>query len=102
MSEHVVPTRTYYTIFAILMVLTYVTVLVSGYDLGALNTIAALAIAGFKALIVVLYFMHVKYSSRLTKLVVIAGIYWLGILLALTLSDYFSRSWGTYGHGARF
>ena len=97
MSAHVVPTRTYYLIFGTLMLLTYITVVVSGYDLGALNTVVALAIAGFKAVIVVLYFMHVKYSTRLTKLVVLAGLYWLGILLALTLSDYLSRSWGTYG-----
>ena len=79
------------------MVLTLVTVWVSGFDLGPLNTVVALAIAGVKATLVVLFFMHVKYGTRLTKLAIIAALYWLGILLALTLSDYFTRSWRTYG-----
>ena len=61
------------------------------------NTVAAIAIACFKALIVVLYFMHVKYSTRLIKLTVIAGLYWLGIIFALTLGDYLTRAWGTFG-----
>ena len=79
------------------MVLTGVTVAVAYIDLGAVNTVAALAIACFKALIVVLYFMHVKYSTRLIKLTVIAGLYWMGILFALTLGDYLTRAWGTFG-----
>ena len=97
MSAHIVPKKTYYAIFASLMVLTAVTVWVSSIDLGALNTVVALAIAGFKAVLVVLFFMHVKYSTSLTKVAVVAGIYWLGILLALTLSDYLTRHWRTYG-----
>lgn len=97
MAEHIVPTRTYYLIFAALLVLTYVTVQISVFDLGSLNTVAALGIAVVKAILVALFFMHVKYSTRLTKLAVLAGIYWLGILLALTLSDYLTRSWRTYG-----
>ena len=97
MSAHIVPKRTYYLIFGALMVLTLVTVWISSIDLGSLNTVAALAIAGFKATLVVLFFMHVKYSTRLTRLAVIGGLYWLGILLALTLSDYLTRSWRTYG-----
>lgn len=95
--HHVVPLRVYYAIFAILMVLTAVTVGVAYIDLGPVNTVAALAIAGFKAMIVVLFFMHVKYSTRLIKLTVIAGLYWMGIIFALTLSDYLTRGWGTYG-----
>ena len=95
--HHVVPTRIYYTIFAGLMLLTGVTVAVAYVDLGPWNTVAAVAIACFKAMIVVLYFMHVKYSTRLIKLTVIAGLYWLGILLALTLGDYLTRAWGTFG-----
>ena len=79
------------------MVLTLITVWISSIDLGSLNTVAALAIAAFKATLVVLFFMHVKYSTRLTRLAVIGGLYWLGILLALTLSDYLTRSWRTYG-----
>ena len=97
MSAHIVSKRTYYAIFATLMVLTFVTVFVSGIDLGPLNTVVALAIAGFKALLVVLFFMHVKYATRLTKVAAVAGFYWLMILLALTLSDYLTRWKGTYG-----
>jgi cytochrome c oxidase subunit 4 len=96
-TEHIVPKRVYYTIFAILMVCTALTVWVAFLDLGALNTVAALAIAVFKATLVVLFFMHVKYSTRLTWAVVIASVFWLGILLALTLGDYLTRGWRTYG-----
>ena len=95
--HHVVPTKIYYAIFATLMVLTGVTVAVAYVDLGRLNAVAAIAIACFKALIVVLYFMHVKYSTRLIKLTVIAGLYWMGIIFALTLGDYLTRAWGTFG-----
>ena len=95
--HHVVPTKIYYAIFATLMVLTAVTVGVAYVDLGPWNTVAAVVIACFKAMIVVLYFMHVKYSTRLIKLTVIAGLYWMGILIALTLGDYLTRAWGTFG-----
>jgi cytochrome c oxidase subunit 4 len=97
MSEHIVPTRVYYTIFAVLMVCTLVTVLIASVDLGALNAVAALTIAVFKAALVVLYFMHVKYSTRLTWAVVVGSIFWLGILLVLTMGDYLTRGWRTYG-----
>ena len=97
MAAHIVPKTTYYLIFAALMVMTLLTVWVSSIDLGPMNTVVALGIAAFKATLVVLFFMHVKYSTRLTKLVAIGGVYWLGILLALTLSDYLTRSWRTYG-----
>ena len=93
--------RIYYGIFAILLVMTGITVAVAYVDLGRMNAVAALAIACFKALIVVLYFMHVKYSTRLIKLTVIAGLYWMGILFALTLSDYLTRAWGTFGQQIR-
>ena len=96
-THHVVPVRIYYGIFAILMVLTGVTVGVAYVDLGRMNTVVALAIACFKAFIVVLYFMHVKYGTRLIKLTVIAGLYWIGIMFVLTLGDYLTRAWGTYG-----
>ena len=96
-QHHVVPLPVYYAVFGTLLVLTGVTVAVAYMDLGAFNAVAAIAIACFKALIVVLYFMHVKYSTRLVKLTVIAGLYWMGILLALTLSDYLTRGWGTFG-----
>jgi cytochrome c oxidase subunit 4 len=97
MAAHIVPRRTYYLIFAALLLLTYLTVQISVLDLGPLNTVAALGIASLKATLVVLFFMHVKYSTRLTRLAVIAGLYWLMILLALTLSDYLTRPWRTYG-----
>jgi len=96
-TEHIVPTRTYYTIFAILLVCTYLTWQIAFFDLGPLNTVAALTIAVFKAVLVILFFMHVKYSSRLTSVVVIGSFFWLAILLALTLGDYLTRAWRTYG-----
>src|SRR5687767_12081209 len=95
-AHHVVPLKIYYAVFATLMVLTAVTVGVAYIDLGALNAVAAIVIACFKATIVVLYFMHVKYSTRLIKLTVVAGLYWMIILLGLTMSDYLTRGWGTY------
>jgi cytochrome c oxidase subunit IV len=98
---HVVSKNIYYAIFATLMLLTAITVGAAYIDLGAMNTVVALGIAGFKALIVVLYFMHVKFSTRLVKLTIIAGLYWMGILLALTLSDYLTRGFGTYGQQVR-
>jgi cytochrome c oxidase subunit 4 len=97
MAEHIVPKRVYYTIFAILMLCTLVTVLIAFVDLGPYNTVAALTIAVFKATLVVLYFMHVKYSTRLTWAVVAGSVFWLGILLVLTMSDYLTRAWRTYG-----
>ena len=95
-QHHIVPTTVYYVIFVTLMVLTAVTVGVAYIDLGAMNAVVALAIACFKATIVVLFFMHVKYSTRLVKLTVVAGLYWMGILFALTFSDYLTRAWGTF------
>ena len=96
-ASHILPKRIYYTIFGILMLCTYLTVQIAFFDLGPLNTIAALTIAVFKATIVVLFFMHVKYSTRLTWLVVSGSIFWLFILLALTMSDYLTRAWRTFG-----
>jgi cytochrome c oxidase subunit 4 len=96
MAEHITPKRTYYTIFAILMFCTYLTWQVAYFDLGPFNTVAALGIALFKATLVVLFFMHVKNSSRLTWIVIISGLFWLGILLTLTMSDYLTRAWATY------
>ncbi len=97
MSQHVVPTRVYYAIFAILMLFTAITVGIAFVDLGPFNAVAALTIAVFKATLVVLFFMHVKYSTRLTWAVVAGSVFWLGILLTLTLGDYLTRSWRTYG-----
>jgi cytochrome c oxidase subunit 4 len=91
------PKRVYFTIFGILILCTYLTVQIAFFDLGPLNTIAALGIAVFKATLVVLFFMHVKYSTRLTWAVVLGSLFWFGILIAITMADYLTRGWRTYG-----
>jgi len=93
MSVHVIPKRTYFLIFTVLLVLTFITVQVSFRDYGPWNTIIALGIAVTKATLVILYFMHLRYSDRLTKIVLLAGFFWFVILVALTLNDYLTRSW---------
>jgi len=100
MSGHVSPKTVSYTIFASLMVLTGITVAVAFINLGPLNFPVALSIAIVKATLVILFFMHVKYSSRLTKLVVATGFFFLLILFTLTMTDYLSRGWLTYPVGA--
>ncbi|MEX2260805.1 MAG: cytochrome C oxidase subunit IV family protein [Bryobacteraceae bacterium] len=95
MSDHIVPKKLYYMIFGALIALTLVTVGASFIDLGPFNNVVALTIAVVKALLVVLFFMHVRYSTRLTKLVVASGFLWLGILIFITLTDYLSRGWLT-------
>ena len=73
---------------------TSLTVIAAFYDFpGPLNVVVALTIAVVKATLVVLYFMHVKDSSRLTKITVISGVFWLGILLTLTMTDFLTRAW---------
>jgi cytochrome c oxidase subunit 4 len=99
MSAHVLPKSTYYAIFFSLMVLTAATVGVAFVNLGALNFPVAIAIAITKATLVVLFFMHVKYSSRLTKMVVAIAIFFLLILLGLTMTDYLTRDWGASPRG---
>ena len=106
MSGHISPKTTYYAIFGALMVLTAVTVSVAFINLGALNFPVALGIAIFKATLVILFFMHVKYSSRLTKLICGTAFFFLIILFGLTLTDYLSRGWfvapgGTAGVGTQ-
>ena len=92
-TEHAVSKRSYYTVFLVLLVCTYLTWQIAYFDLGPLNTLAALAIAVFKAALVVLFFMHARSSPRLTWIVIAAGLFWLGILLVLTASDYLTRNW---------
>lgn len=92
MSEHIVPSKLYYTIWIILLILTGVTAWISTVDLGQFNTAAALIIASAKATIVALFFMHIKYTSeRLTKMIVISALFWLLILMGLSMSDYATR-----------
>jgi cytochrome c oxidase subunit 4 len=85
--------RTYVGVFIALLVLTGATVGVSYVDLGPLSTVVALSIAVTKALLVLLFFMHLRDSPALTWIVAVGGFYWLGILIALTMSDVVTRSW---------
>jgi cytochrome c oxidase subunit 4 len=93
MSAHVVPARVYVGIFLALCVLTVVTVAVTGYDFGPFNLIVALGVAITKASLVVLYFMHARYSPRLTGVVIASALAFFVILVFLTLTDYVSRPW---------
>jgi cytochrome c oxidase subunit IV len=93
MSGHVTPKSLYYFVFLALIVGTALTVLVAMFDLGPLNNIVMLTIACGKALLVVLYFMHVRWSTRLTWVVAGSGFFWLIILFGITMGDYMSRGW---------
>jgi len=94
MSEAQQPSlTTYLVIYAILMVLVLVTVGVAYVELGIYNVAVAMGIAIFKAVLVVLYFMHVKYEGYLTSIIALGSVVWLVILLGLTLSDYLTRGW---------
>ena len=93
MSGHVAPKSLYYLIFLALMVGTALTVLVAKFDLGPLNNVVMLTVACAKALLVVLFFMHLRWSSRLTWVVAGAGFFWLLILFSITMADYMSRGW---------
>jgi cytochrome c oxidase subunit 4 len=92
-AGHVAPKSLYYTIFLALMVGTGLTVAVAYVDLGYFNNVVMLAIACTKALLVILFFMHVRWGSRLTWVVAGSGFFWLLILFSLTMSDYVSRGW---------
>ncbi len=91
MAHHVSSVKSYVLVFAALMVLTVLTVIVAQFDLGWANDVVALTIAVTKALLVILFFMHVKYSTRLTTLTALAGFFWLALLILITLSDYATR-----------
>ena len=93
MSEHIIPARTYVLVCAALLTLTLLTYAVAQIDLGPWNTVVALGIALIKASLVILFFMHVRYSSPLTVVFILGGLLWLGILMAGTLNDFVTRSW---------
>ena len=93
MTEHIDSIRNYTLVLLALLALTAVTTLVAFVDLGAFSVVVALAIAVCKMLLVALFFMHVRHSTKLTKLVVLGGLLWLAILLMLTLSDFTTRGW---------
>ena len=94
MSEHIDSLKTYTLVFVVLLALTALTSSVAYIDLGPFNIVVALSIAVIKMLLVALFFMHVRHSSRLTKTVVAGGLMWLMILLLLSMSDFASRGVG--------
>ena len=97
MSEHAHPTiKTFVTVWAALLLLTALTVFVSTLELGPFNAIVALTIATIKALLVLLFFMELRYSTALTKVAVISAVFFLMLLAGLTLSDYMTRGWSSY------
>jgi cytochrome c oxidase subunit IV len=93
MSQHIVPQKTYVFVFLGLIGLTILTTGVAYINLGPLNTVAALVIAFSKMLLVVLFFMHLRHSGGLIRVVLLAGFFWLALLIGLTMSDYRTRSW---------
>jgi cytochrome c oxidase subunit 4 len=96
-THHILPKSTYYLIFLALMVGTALTWWVATIDLGVMNNVIMLTIAVTKATLVVLFFMHVKYSSKLTWIVISGSVFFLLILFMLTMNDYLTRGWQSYG-----
>ena len=86
--------KIYLLIFFALMLGTALTVAAAFVDMGFMNTPVALIIALIKATLVIMFFMHVKYSPKLVGLFAVAGFFWLSIMLALTMQDYYTRGWG--------
>jgi cytochrome c oxidase subunit 4 len=95
-DHHIVTPVTYAIVFVTLLVGTAITVVAAYIDLGIFNPVVALAIACTKAVIVILFFMHVKYQSKLVKLTVGAGFFTFLVLITMTLTDYVSRAWGLW------
>ncbi len=95
-DHHIVTPLQYAMVFGTLLVCTGLTVGAAELDLGVFNPILALGIASFKAVVVILFFMHVWYQSRLIKLTVAAGFFTFLVLIMMTLSDYMSRAWGLW------
>lgn len=106
MSEHIVPVKVYIVIFLALLVGTALTVAAAFQDFTfqlagvhfQLNSFIALAIATTKATLVVLFFMHVRYSSRLIWVIVASALFWIAIMFALTFADYWTRGWFSVGY----
>jgi cytochrome c oxidase subunit 4 len=92
-GHHIAPISMYLTIFGALIVGTILTVVVAKFDLGPFNNIVMLSVACAKALLVILYFMHVRWSSRLTWVVAASGFLWLIIMFTMTMQDYMTRGW---------
>ncbi len=99
MAHRIVSVPVYVTVFALLLLLTGLTTWIAFIDLGPMNTVVALVIAVTKMVLVILFFMHVRYSDGLTRIVILAGFFWLAILIALTLSDFLTRHWSPLPSG---
>ena len=95
-EHHIVQPKTYLLILVVLLILTATTTGVAFLDLGIFNPIVALAIACTKAVLVILFFMHLRYSSKLLKLTLCAGLFTFLVLITMTLTDYMSRAWGLW------
>ncbi|MGC1295807.1 MAG: cytochrome C oxidase subunit IV family protein [Alloacidobacterium sp.] len=95
-AVHIVGPKVYAVIFAALLAFTGLTVAASYMELGVFNAVVALAIACTKAVLVILFFMHIKYSSRLTKLTLAAGFFTFIVLITMSMTDYISRAWGLW------
>ncbi len=98
MTHHIAPVRDYILVWLALIFLTFATTWIAFTDLGAFNVVMALTIAVLKMALVVIIFMGVRYTDHLTRLFVVAGFFWLAILLVFTGQDYISRSWLALGH----
>ncbi len=97
MTEHAHPSvKTFVTVWAALLVLTGLTVFAATLELGPFNAIVALSIATVKGLLVLLFFMELRYTTALTKVIVIAAIFFFFLLAGLSLSDYLTRGWSSY------
>lgn len=93
MSEHIVPVKTYVLVFLALIMFTGLTAGIAFIDLGPFNALVAIVIAMIKSMLVILFFMHVKYSQRMTKAAIVGGFFFLLILLTLSMTDYITRPW---------
>ena len=102
MSDIIVPRKIYFGAYIALIVLTFTTAGLAFINMGRLNAVVAIAIAICKAVLVLLYFMHIRYSPRLMMIVFLVGIFWLGILVVLTMGDYLTRIWLIYPSRIRF
>jgi cytochrome c oxidase subunit 4 len=91
--HHTMTPRTYLLVFTALIALTALTVGLSFLELGGWHTVIGLLIGAVKAVLIGLFFMHLLHAPRLTWLIALSGVYWLGILLGLTMTDYVSRGW---------
>jgi cytochrome c oxidase subunit 4 len=93
MNDHIVPPSLYLKVWGTLLFLLAATILLAYVPMGWFNAVVSVTIAFAKAFLIVLFFMHVRYKGKLIRVFVCAGLFWLGIMFALTLGDYFTRSW---------